>query len=213
MLRNFLTLSFRKLVKQRDYHNWSVQEEIAPIGFTTNSSEYITCAVRLQPGNPGPALAQIKAEWEKLYPDHYYAQKFMDERLGEFMETETQLMRLVNTFAGIAIFIGCLGLYGLAAFMATRKRKEVGIRKTLGASIPSILWLFGREYVRLIAIAAPVAWWAMNGWLQDYAYRTQIGAGVFALSLLTTLVIALLTVGFQSVKAALANPIKSLRSE
>ncbi len=201
----------------RDFHNWTVQEEIAPIGFSTNAADYMTCAVRLQPGSPDKALAQIKTEWEKLYPDHYYSQKFMDERLGEFMETETQLLRLVNTFAGIAVFIGCLGLYGLAAFMVTRKRKEVGIRKTLGASVPGVLWLFGREYIRLIAIAfviaAPVAWWVMSGWLKDYAYRIQIGAGVFALSLLTTVAIAFLTVGFQSVKAALANPVKSLRGE
>jgi ABC-type antimicrobial peptide transport system permease subunit len=141
----------------------------------------------------------------------------MDEQMAEFMETETMLLRLVRTFAGVAIFIGCLGLYGLAAFMVTRKRKEVGIRKTLGASILGILWLFGKEYTRLIAIAfivaAPLAWWAMSTWLQDYTYRISIGAGVFVLSLLSTFGIAAITVGFQSVKAALANPVKSLRSE
>ncbi len=201
----------------RDYHNWSVHEEIAPIGFSTSATDYITCAVQLQPGNPSQTLSQIKTEWEKLFPDHYYAQEFMDERLGEFMDSEVMLMRLVNTFAGIAIFIGCLGLYGLAAFMVARKRKEVGIRKSLGASIPQVLWLFGKEYGRLIGIAfiiaAPVAYWAMSSWLADYAYRIQIGAGVFAIALLTTMVIAGLTVGFQSVRAALANPVKSLRSE
>jgi ABC-type antimicrobial peptide transport system permease subunit len=201
----------------RDFHNWSIQEAIAPIAFSTYSEDYVTCAVQLQPGNPAPALAQIKAEWEKLYPDHYFSQQFMDERLAEFMKNELMLLRLVNTFTGIAIFIGCLGLYGLAAFMVTRKRKEVGIRKTLGASIFSVIWLFGKEYTRLISlafiIAAPIAWWAMNNWLQDYAYRIHIGAGVFVLSLLVTLGIAVFTVGFQSVKAALVNPVKSLRSE
>lgn len=201
----------------RDFHNWSLDQEISAIAFSTYAQGYYTCAVQLSPGNPAPALAQIQKTWESLYPDHYYEQSFMDEQLGEFLETETMLLRLIRIFAGIAIFIGCLGLYGLATFMVAQKRKEVGIRKTLGASITGILWLFGKEYLRLIVIAfvvaAPVAWWAMNAWLQDYVYRISIGLSVFALSLLSTFAIAAMTVGFQSVKAALANPVKSLRSE
>jgi ABC-type antimicrobial peptide transport system permease subunit len=201
----------------KDFHNWSLAQEISPIAFSTYSEDYQVCAIQLSPGNPAAVLPQIKKVWENLYPDQYYTQKFMDEQMAEFMETETMLLRLVRTFAGVAIFIGCLGLYGLAAFMVTRKRKEVGIRKTLGASILGILWLFGKEYTRLIAIAfivaAPLAWWAMSTWLQDYTYRISIGAGVFVLSLLSTFGIAAITVGFQSVKAALANPVKSLRSE
>ena len=201
----------------RDFHNWSLEQEISAIAFSTYAQSYYTCAVQLSPGNPAPALAQIQKTWESLYPDHYYEQQFMDEQLGEFLETETMLLRLIRIFAGIAILIGCLGLYGLAAFMVAQKRKEVGIRKTLGASIAGILWLFGREYLRLIVIAfvvaAPLAWWAMNAWLEDYVYRISIGLSVFALSLLSTFAIAALTVGFQSVKAALANPVKSLRSE
>lgn len=201
----------------KDFHNWSLVQEISPIAFSTYSDDYQVCAIQLSPGNPAPVLAKIKKVWENLYQDQYYTQKFMDEQMAEFMETETMLLRLVRTFAGVAIFIGCLGLYGLAAFMVTRKRKEVGIRKTLGASILGILWLFGKEYTRLIAIAfivaAPLAWWAMSTWLQDYTYRISIGAGVFVLSLLSTFGIAAITVGFQSVKAALANPVKSLRSE
>ena len=201
----------------RDFHNWSLEQEISAIAFSTYAQSYYTCAVQLSPGNPAPALAQIQKTWESLYPDHYYEQQFMDEQLGEFLETETMLLRLIRIFAGIAILIGCLGLYGLAAFMVAQKRKEVGIRKTLGASIAGILWLFGREYLRLIVIAfvvaAPLAWWAMNAWLEDNVYRISIGLSVFALSLLSTFAIAALTVGFQSVKAALANPVKSLKSE
>ncbi len=201
----------------RDFHNWSLDQEISAIAFSTYAPGYSTCAVQLSPGNPAPTLAQIQQTWEKLYPDHYYEQRFMDEQLGEFLETETMLLRMIRIFAGIAILIGCLGLYGLAAFMVTQKRKEVGIRKTLGASIAGILWLFGKEYLRLIVIAfvvaAPLAWWAMNAWLEDYVYRISIGVGVFALSLLSTFAIAALTVGWQSVRAALANPVKSLRSE
>lgn len=201
----------------RDYHNWSLQESIPAIAFSTFSIDYRVCAVQLRPGNPSATLDQIKAVWERLYPDHYYAVQFMDERLAEFLEDEMTLLRLINTFAGIAIFIGCLGLYGLATFMVARKRKEVGIRKSLGASVGNVLWLFGKEYAKLIAVAfllaVPVAWWTMNNWLQDYVYRITIGLGVFAVSLLATVAIAVLTVGIQSVRAALANPVKSLRSE
>lgn len=201
----------------RDFHNWSPAEPISAIAIGSHADSYSTCAIQLNPGNPTPVLAQIRQVWESQYPDHFYEQEFMDERMGRFLETETMILRLVRSFAGIAIFIGCLGLYGLAAFMVTRKRKEVGIRKTLGASIPGILWLFGKEYARLILIAflmaAPVAWWLMDAWLQDYSYRVSVGAGVFLVSLLTTIAVASLTVGIQSMRAALANPVKSLRSE
>jgi len=201
----------------RDFHNLSLAEPISAIAIGCQSEDYSACAVQLDPGHPAPVLAQIKAVWEAQFPDHYYEHRFVDEQVAEFLETETMILRLVRTFAGIAIFIGCLGLYGLAAFMVTRKRKEVGIRKTLGASIPGILWLFGKEYTRLIviafALAAPLAWWAMNAWLTDYTYRISVGAGIFVLSLLATCAIAALTVGIQSVRAALDNPVKSLRSE
>jgi predicted permease len=201
----------------KDYHNLALSEEINPIVFSTSSVDYISCSIRLAPGNPTAVLAEVKKVWENLYPNDFYTQEFMDEQLAEFLESETTLLRLLRTFAGVAIFIGCLGLYGLAAFMVNRKRKEVGIRKTLGSSIAGILWLFGKEYLRLILIAfvvaGPLAWWAMNNWLQEYTYRISIGIGVFLLALFSTFGIAALTVGWQSVKAALANPVKALRSE
>ncbi|MBC7775912.1 MAG: ABC transporter permease [Phycisphaerae bacterium] len=201
----------------RDFHNWSLAEPIAAIAISSRADDYTTCAVQLNPGNPAPVLAQIQRVWEQHFPDNYYESKFMDERVGEQLETETMIMRLARSFAGIAIFIGCLGLYGLATFLVAQKRKEVGIRKTLGAGVAGILWLFGKEYTRLIVIAfvlaAPLAWWVMDAWLQDYAYRISLGAGIFVLSLLVTFGVAALTVGFQSVRAALANPVNSLRSE
>jgi predicted lysophospholipase L1 biosynthesis ABC-type transport system permease subunit len=201
----------------KDFHNFSMAQAISPILIGSRAPSYITCAVQLNPGNPAPALAQIQQTWERQYPDNFYEHRFMDEKLGEFMETETMLLRLVSTFTGIAIFIGCLGLYGLAAFMVTRKRKEIGIRKSLGANVPGILWLFGKEYARLIVIAfvlaAPIAWWVMEGWLADYVYRVSIRAGVFIISLAATIAVAVATVGVQSIKAALANPVKVLRNE
>jgi putative ABC transport system permease protein len=125
--------------------------------------------------------------------------------------------RLINFFTGIALLIGCMGLYGLVLFMVTQRTKEVGVRKVLGASVGSILWLFSWEFIQLIGIAfvlaAPVAWWVMNDWLKNFEYKILISPFIFLLALLATVVVALVTVSFQSIKAALMNPVKSLRSE
>ncbi len=201
----------------QDFHNWELSEAISAISISTDSKSYSNCAVELTSGNPAPVLAQIKKVWENNFPDYYYECTFMDDQMEEFLESENIIMQLIRIFAGIAIFIGCLGLYGLAAFMVVRKTKEIGIRKTLGATVPGILWLFGKEYIRLIiiafVIAAPVAWWVMNAWLQDYVYRAPFGPGIFVIGLLSTFFVAFLTVGIQSIRAAIANPVKSLRSE
>ncbi|MEZ4967360.1 MAG: ABC transporter permease [Saprospiraceae bacterium] len=200
-----------------DFHNWTMSQPISAIVICSNAASYESCAIELESGNPAPVLAQVKKVWENTYPEHYYEQMFMEERLGRILQKEDIFFRLTSTFALIAIFIGCLGLYGLSAFMVARKTKEIGIRKTLGASVPNVLWIFGREYVRLLLIAflvaAPIAWWAMNAWLADYAYRASFGIEIMGGSLLLSAAVALLTVGVQSVRAALANPVRSLRSE
>lgn len=201
----------------RDFHNWELSEAISPICIASNKQEYSNCGIELQPGNPEHTLAQVKEIWNKHYPEYYYECSFMDDQMAEFLEADSIIMNLIRIFAGIAIFIGCLGLYGLASFMVVRKTKEIGIRKSLGATVPGILWMFGREYIRLIiiafVIAAPVAWWAMNAWLNNYVYRAPFGPGIFVAALAATFLVAAITVGVQSVRAALANPVKSLRSE
>ena len=201
----------------KDFHNQSFRDDIEPVCMGSSVENYDVCAVKINLQNTQPTLAALEKTWTALYPDQFYEYEFMDALIAEFYEEEATILQLIRLFAGIAIFIGCLGLYGLAAFMVARKTKEIGIRKTLGASVPGILWLFGKEYARLIVVAfvvaAPLAWWAMNSWLADYTYRISIGASIFFLSLAATFLVAFFTVSFQSVRAALANPVKSLRSE
>jgi putative ABC transport system permease protein len=146
----------------------------------------------------------------------YYFQ-FLDDRIAGFYEQENQLSQLYKIFAGIAIFISCLGLYGLISFMALQRTKEIGIRKVLGATAGNIVYLFSKEFILLIAIAfaiaSPVAYYFMNEWLHNFSFRISIGVDVFAITIGASIAIAWLTVSFQAIKAAMANPVKSLRTE
>jgi len=141
----------------------------------------------------------------------------LDDKIESFYKQENQLSNLYKIFAVIAIFLSCLGLYGLASFMAVQRIKEVGIRKVLGASVSGVVYLFSKEFIILITIAfiiaSPVAWYFMNQWLQDYVYRINISWWIFIVGGISSIIIALMTVSFQAIKAALANPVKSLRSE
>ena len=162
-------------------------------------------------------LGAIEKLWNNNFPDYVYEYQFLDDKINSFYIQEEQVSQLYKAFAAIAIFISCLGLYGLISFMAVQRTKEVGIRKVLGASVGNILYLFSKEFTGLIilafVIAAPVAGYFMHGWLQNFAYRTGIGTGVFILTVFMAVLISWLTVGYQAIKTARAKPVKSLRTE
>ncbi|MDB5150804.1 MAG: FtsX-like permease family protein [Mucilaginibacter sp.] len=201
----------------KDFYNYSFHTEISPICVMPNYQSLSTVAVKIDMRNAKATLTAIDKIWNQTFPEELYSYQFLDDTITRFYEMDNILLTLVEAFAGIAIIIGCLGLYGLVSFMAVRKTKEIGVRKVLGANISSILWLFGKEFSILLliafAIAAPLAWWAMHNYLKDFQYRITIGPQIFIISILSTFIIAWITVGYRATMAALTNPVKSLRSE
>jgi ABC-type antimicrobial peptide transport system permease subunit len=162
-------------------------------------------------------MQSIKKIWQQTFPGYVYEYRFLDDKIAGFYQQENQLSQLYKIFAAIAIFLSCLGLYGLASFMAAQRIKEVGIRKVLGATAGNIVYLFSKEFILLIAIAfaiaTPIAWYFMHQWLQNYAYRIEVSWLIFLTGGIAAIMIALATISFQAVKAAMANPVESLRSE
>jgi putative ABC transport system permease protein len=173
--------------------------------------------VRLQPGNPSKALAAINSAWKKIAPDYPLRYNFLDDDINRFYKAETRLGNIISWAGGIAIFLGCLGLLGLSALAVANRTKEIGIRKVLGASVSTIISLISKDFLRLVLIAfvisTPATWWLMSNWLQGYVYRINIEWWVFGISCAAIICVALLTLCFQAIKAALANPVKSLRTE
>ncbi|HEY5745863.1 MAG TPA: ABC transporter permease [Chryseolinea sp.] len=199
-----------------DFHFANMRENIAPLAlFLQRSDGYV--AFRFKSKSTQAVLDKIETLWKKLAPENAFEYSFLDEDYGKMYDAEKRLASIFGVFAGLAIVIACLGLFALAAFTAEQRTKEIGIRKTLGASVNSIVFLLSREYGKLVLIAfvlsTPVAWFGVQWWIQGYSYRATIGPGVYMLAGGIALAIALLTIGYQCIRAAMMNPAKSLRSE
>ncbi|MBX2894887.1 MAG: ABC transporter permease [Cyclobacteriaceae bacterium] len=201
----------------KNFHTVSLQDPLEATIMINRIRNFHLLSVKMNPQRVQDVLKHVQAKWEAAYPEYIYSYQFLDEQIQEFYEGEQRMSVLLTVFTSLAIFIGCLGLFGLTVFMVNQKTKEIGVRKVLGASVESILMLFTKEFVKLIligfCIAAPVAWYAANQYLDQFAYKITMGPTVFLAGLAITFVIAILTVAYRSMKAAVANPTQSLRSE
>lgn len=201
----------------KDFRQNSLRDATKPLLIANDKKDYSFTALKLKGNNLGIVRDQVQKVWDTYYPEYANQAYFVDEKIEEFYNQEHQLALLYKIFAGIAVCISCLGLYGLVSFMAVQRRKEVGIRKVLGASISQIIYLFSKEFTLLIliafAIAAPVAWYMMSNWLNRFVYRIPMRPVLFIFAVVISVTIAWLTVGYKSFRAALANPARSLKSE
>ncbi|WP_232541025.1 ABC transporter permease [Spirosoma endbachense] len=199
-----------------DFHFESLRQKIGPlVMFLGRNSGNILIKTRTD--NLPRFLASLKQDWDSFAVAAPFTYSFLDDRFEQVYLSEQKIEQVLTLFSGLTIFIACLGLFGLATHTAEQRTKEIGVRKVLGASVPSIIALLSKDFLKLIlialVIASPIAWWGMNQWLKDFAYKVEIEWWIFALAGLLAVGIALLTVSFQSIKAALMNPVKSLRSE
>jgi putative ABC transport system permease protein len=201
----------------KDFNTTSLSKPIEPVILFSNITDYRKLSIKLKPSDMAATLKEVQAKWAEAYPEYIFSYQFMDEQLANLYRGEGKTSALLGVFAFIAIFIGCLGLFGLVTFMTNQKTKEVGVRKVLGASVESIMFLFSKEFVKLIligfAFAAPAAGFLMHAVLQEFAYRIDLGPMIFLTSLAATFLLALATVWYRSFKSATANPINSLRTE
>ncbi|MEJ2196185.1 MAG: ABC transporter permease [Ignavibacteriaceae bacterium] len=200
-----------------DFNFLSLHNEISPMCLIMPFVDLDYLYVRFTPGNLAEKITTLKNIWEKTNPGVPIEYRFMNDQLDQLYNNEQRLSSLISGFSGLAIFLACMGLFGLVTFAAEKRRKEIGIRKVLGASVSSIIKLLSADFVKIVlaanVIAWPVAYFALNKWLEDFAYRIHINWWMFAIAGVIALVIALTTVSFLAIKAATANPIKSLRYE
>lgn len=210
------TRTFRVVGVVNDFHYRSLHERIAPTVMVL-SDNVGSIIVKTKTDDMPGLLASLKQQWASFKTEEPFKYSFLDESYEAMYRAEQRTSRILNIFAVLTVFVACLGLFGLATFTAEQRTKEIGVRKVLGASVPSIVGLLSREFLKPVliafAIAAPLAWWGMRYWLQSFAYKVAVEWWVFVVAGLITVGIALLTVSYQSIKAALLNPVKSLRAE
>jgi putative ABC transport system permease protein len=201
----------------KDFQNESKHKKRRPVILLYNSDNFYNASIRIQTGSIHKTIASVGKLWSALFPDQVFDYEFVDDQIARWYKQEAKVYTAFKLFSTLAIIIGCLGLYGLVTFAAVQRTKEVGIRKVLGASLFDISALFAKEFVALIIlaffIAAPAGWYFMHGWLENFAYHVNIGKGTFIIAISVSFLIAGVTISFRAVKAALANPIVSLRTE
>ncbi|MGL6268968.1 MAG: ABC transporter permease, partial [Chitinophagaceae bacterium] len=213
---NGANFSYQVIGVVKDFHFRSLHEPISPLVMTIGDNTGGILAKINTTDIPG-FLSQLKNRWTAFGVETPFSYSFLDDRFRKTYEAEQNTGKLLGIFAGLTIFVACMGLFGLAMFTAQQRTKEMGIRKVLGASVSNIVALLSKDFIKLVLlaflIASPIAWFIMNKWLEDFAYRTDISAWVFVAAAGLSLIIAFFTISIQSVKSALANPVKSLRTE
>jgi putative ABC transport system permease protein len=201
----------------KDFHWESLRQEIAPTAFVMGRDKYYQLSIRLNNASAANVIAAAEAEWKKLVPDEPLRYHFMDENFGKLLEKEKVLGNAVVFFTVLAIFISCLGLYGLSAYTTEQRNKEIGIRKVLGADASHIVVMLNRKFALLVMISAviatPLTIYFMNKWIEGFAYRTELQAWIFITAILCAFMIALFTVSFHSIKASMTNPVETLKYE
>jgi putative ABC transport system permease protein len=212
----FITKAFHIIGVVKDFNFSSMHDKVGPMVMELGEN-YGRIAMRINTQNIPQLIREVESKWNQMAPGQSFSYTFLDADFNKMYEADQRTGKLFITFAIFAIFIACLGLFGLVTYAAEQRIKEIGVRKVLGASVGAIVTMISRDFIKLVliafVIAFPLAWWMMDKWLQSFAYRISISWWVFALSGLLAVLISLMTVSFQAIKAALANPVKSLRTE
>jgi ABC-type antimicrobial peptide transport system permease subunit len=201
-----------------DFHFLPLNHEISPLlMFYVSHENTGTMLIRINGDNPKGTIAKIEESWNRINPAYPFSAHFLDKEYEELYESETRLAEIFKYFAFLAIFISCLGLLGLASFMAEQRTKEIGIRKTFGAPVSSIVMLLSKEFAKLViianVIAIPLAWYFLKEWLTNYSYTIRLSADIFIYAFVLSSVIAWVTISFQAIKAALMNPVDAIKYE
>jgi putative ABC transport system permease protein len=201
----------------KDFHFTSFKNEIKPFAFFNNPTRADNFTIKLSTDNIQGTLAQLENKWKQFSLDRPFEYTFLDETYSKLYQSENKFQKVFISLVILGIIIACLGLLGLATFAAQQRVKEIGIRKVLGASVASVVGLLSKDFLKLVFIAlilaVPIAWYAMNEWLQDFVYRITISWWVFLVAAVIALLIAMLTISSQAIKAAMSNPVKNLRTE